>query len=449
MQYYGSKISENISKREPEGYLYCLNVPIARTGVQKYLAREVGLDGNSVVDVHRLPEEVFKGAAVASFEGMPITREHPPEEVDVRNISAYQKGHVQNVRRGAGDESEYLLADLVVTHDDLIRDILDNNVRDVSCGYEVEYKEGSDGKVYQVGIRGNHVAVVDSGRAGDRVAIRDSASPDNGEIKKVERSQIKVSKNGSVWARMFASFARDEAVKPEEVVEVADELFSKPEEGNPPPKKEEKAMDKRACDEGDPFMKKEEKPGGTPLTQDEGEELMALISELAQEVKSLKELVMTKPETDEEPPAEPEKKKELDPLLKLEEEVTSGEPLNEGAVTVPPEEIEVEDEDVPAAEPAAEQGPSPETKEAVVAAINELKPIIAGLPAQDRKRAADAASRAIRKAAGLMPTSAMDSRAKLAQMAARKRMAKDSAADNGAELGRKIMQARNPHYRNK
>ena len=29
------------------------------------------------------------------------------------------------------------------------------------------------------------------------------------------------------------------------------------------------------------------------------------------------------------------------------------------------------------------------------------------------------------------------------------RDAKDSAADNGAELGRKIMQARNPHYRNK
>ena len=43
MQYYGTRLSENISRREPEGYLLCLNVPVARTGVQEYLPEELGL----------------------------------------------------------------------------------------------------------------------------------------------------------------------------------------------------------------------------------------------------------------------------------------------------------------------------------------------------------------------------------------------------------------------
>ena len=43
MQYYGTRLSENISRREPEGYLLCLNVPVARSGTQEYLAEELGI----------------------------------------------------------------------------------------------------------------------------------------------------------------------------------------------------------------------------------------------------------------------------------------------------------------------------------------------------------------------------------------------------------------------
>ena len=43
MHYYGTRLSENISRREPEGYLLCLNVPVARTGTQDYLPEELGL----------------------------------------------------------------------------------------------------------------------------------------------------------------------------------------------------------------------------------------------------------------------------------------------------------------------------------------------------------------------------------------------------------------------
>ena len=53
MHYYGTRLSENISKREPEGYLLCLNVPVARTGIQEYLPGELGLSGPAAVPVLR------------------------------------------------------------------------------------------------------------------------------------------------------------------------------------------------------------------------------------------------------------------------------------------------------------------------------------------------------------------------------------------------------------
>ena len=108
MQYYGTRLSENISKREPEGYLLCLNVPVARTGTQEYLPEELGLPAGSgppgLIPVIRPEEEVFSKETIASFEGMPVTNDHPPDGVDIGNIKALQKGHAHNVRRGSGEE---------------------------------------------------------------------------------------------------------------------------------------------------------------------------------------------------------------------------------------------------------------------------------------------------------------------------------------------------------
>ena len=192
MQYYGTRLSENISRREPEGYLLCLNVPVARTGVQEYLPEELGLPLSSfflpsgsgaeggiegdrkalhTVPVLRPEAEVFSPETVASFEGMPVTDGHPPDGVTVDNIRALQKGHAHNVRRGSGDESDLLLADLIITDEGLIEAILGGK-REISCGYTYELCE-ENGRYIQRRIRGNHVAVVDAGRAGHRVCIRD------------------------------------------------------------------------------------------------------------------------------------------------------------------------------------------------------------------------------------------------------------------------------------
>ena len=170
--YFGSPISPN-QLETSEGYLICKNVPIARTGKQDYLAREMGVadaDPERVIPVMRNPEDVFSVETLASFEGKPVTLTHPPEDVTPENWAAYAKGHVQNVRR-CGD---YIMADLVITDPTLINQVRSGSMRQVSCGYHCDYT--ADGTGYkQTRIRGNHVAVVPLGRAGAAVSIQDAA----------------------------------------------------------------------------------------------------------------------------------------------------------------------------------------------------------------------------------------------------------------------------------
>ena len=99
------------------------------------------------------------------------------------------------------------------------------------------------------------------------------------------------------------------------------------------------------------------------------------------------------------------------------------------------------------------ENPIPGADRAVVlATINAIKPLIASLPAADRKAASDKAASVIRQAMN------KDTKAKKAGgyngivsvMQRQGKSAKDAtpARDNG-EIGRKIMASRNPHYKAK
>lgn len=171
VMYYGSPVSEHID-RTPEGFLVCRDVPVARTGPQQYLAREMQLDGDpeQLITVNRNPEDVFEATTLASLEGKPVTDGHPPENVGPENYSAYMKGTVRNVRR----DGEHIVADLIIYDPCLANEIETGAKREVSCGYTCNYVP--DGAGYkQTHIRLNHVAVVPKGRAGHEVAIHDAA----------------------------------------------------------------------------------------------------------------------------------------------------------------------------------------------------------------------------------------------------------------------------------
>uniref|UniRef100_UPI0006D0215C DUF2213 domain-containing protein n=1 Tax=Clostridium sp. NkU-1 TaxID=1095009 RepID=UPI0006D0215C len=217
LAYYGYTISPN-QIETGEGFLICRNVPIARTGSMDYLESELNPAGSSskMVKVLRSPEEVFSEAALSSFEGKPVTNEHPPELLTPETYSLYAKGHAQNVRKGEGRWEGHMVADLHVQDETLIREVQEGK-REISCGYECSYSDNGDGTYSQHDIRGNHVAVVTRGRAGKNVAILDSKK--ECRAKRPERKSSM--KKNSLFFKLFAQAAKD--ASPEELETMADD----------------------------------------------------------------------------------------------------------------------------------------------------------------------------------------------------------------------------------
>ncbi|MGJ0580347.1 DUF2213 domain-containing protein [Xenorhabdus bovienii] len=165
-----------------DGSLLCKDVPIARTGTQTYLPEEIDLepDANGLVTVYRTEDEVFSPETMASFEGVAVTLEHPEDKdgnivfVNPSNFSELAHGHIQNVRRGEDDKTDLLVADVLIKRQEAI-DAVKSGMTEVSCGYDAQYKQISPGKGKQYQITGNHLAIVDDGRAGSRCSIGDAA----------------------------------------------------------------------------------------------------------------------------------------------------------------------------------------------------------------------------------------------------------------------------------
>lgn len=217
LAYYGYTVSPN-QIETGEGFLICRNVPIARTGDQEYLGRELGLSGDDaekVVVVHRYPEEVFSDAALASFEGKPTTDDHPPELLTPDTASMYEKGHAQNIRKGTDEWEGYVIADLHI-HDRGLIDAIQRGKREISCGYECEYVSDGSGAFSQKNIRGNHIVVVNRGRAGKRAAILDSNTVKKDQAKRPERKAMK--KKG-LFFKIFGQAVKDKS--PEEIEQLA------------------------------------------------------------------------------------------------------------------------------------------------------------------------------------------------------------------------------------
>lgn len=168
-----SKLSENIALT-PEGYLVCTGVSIGRTGEMEYAAGEtpleVGPDGRVLIS--RDASELFKPEAIASFEGKSITIQHPKDWVAPENWRELTHGMMKNVRRGDGETANDLLADVFITDVRAI-ELVKSGLREVSCGYEAEYIQTGIGRGVQKNIVGNHLALVQEGRAGSAYAIKD------------------------------------------------------------------------------------------------------------------------------------------------------------------------------------------------------------------------------------------------------------------------------------
>ena len=426
--YFGSRISDHILKT-PEGFLICKDVPIARTGTQQYRGCEFGgpvADG--IYNVQRPEAEVFDRAAVASFEGKPVCDEHPEEDVTPDNYGRYMKGVCRDVRRGDGDLSNCLVADLVIYDADLINKI-EAGKREISCGYDCLWNPTSDSSYDQLEIRGNHVAVVDRGRAGHKVAIRDTADDKKGGTK--------MSK--SLIGRILRALARDESTTPEDMEAAAKLAGSSDAETRPQPAPAPAPA--APAGPATPAPAAVPQPDNKPAAMDEATE--ARFKKIEDALEAISSKLNPAP-----PAAEPKK----DALDALEEELQNKAPAAEPApagdeddVIEPPEDINAQDA-APEEDVEGECVPNAkEARDAAMALIKNLKPAVAAIPNEaQRKRAADSLAILIK---GSMQQDAQYG--ELMQMR-RRNAAKDSkpAVDDYA-LGREIAKRYNPHYKNR
>lgn len=189
-----ARLSEHM-ELTPEGYLLCEGAALARVGAMTYLPEEVPEDitrdfGGREVMIWRGEAEVFRPETLASFEGKPFTLEHPDEDVSPENWTELARGMVFHVRRGAGSAKDLMLADILITDAEAIAAV-QGGMRELSCGYDADFEVIRPGVGRQVNIHGNHVALVDHGRAGARCKIRDSEDvmkkQDKGLLDKLRR----------------------------------------------------------------------------------------------------------------------------------------------------------------------------------------------------------------------------------------------------------------------
>lgn len=171
-----------------EGYL-------TRTGIFVYRDAQ----GKTIREL-RPPEEVMHPDSLASFGLMPVTNDHPSELLTADNAKEYQVGTVSESVVADGDK---VRAALMITDAQAI-EALDAGKSELSCGYTADVVQESgvwQGQPYdakQINIRGNHVAIVDTGRAGPECALRMDAA--DGAAQEITMDPVMMELGGAQYA---------------------------------------------------------------------------------------------------------------------------------------------------------------------------------------------------------------------------------------------------------
>jgi len=152
----------------------------SKVGIQRYTAKELGLQGRPPGDILRIfrpSEEVFAQDSLDSFENAPITDDHPNENVTAANSRKYVIGTAVGKRVKVDDEhtgGEILIQDAAAIAK------IENGKAELSDGYacEIDLTPGTwKGQPYdgfKKNIRGNHIALVGAGRCGGACRILDA-----------------------------------------------------------------------------------------------------------------------------------------------------------------------------------------------------------------------------------------------------------------------------------
>lgn len=171
-------------KVDINGFWEIKDNPLTKEGVFLYLGRQIdpngekwGLDPDRIYHVYRPKTEIENEDTLKSFEGVPFIDEHEMlgdgcTPTDVKNIA----GTIHNIRM----KGNVMVGDFKIYSNDIKKQI-SKGKKQLSLGYRASFQKKPgifDGKAYdfiQVGIVGNHVALVENGRCGSDVRIFDKS----------------------------------------------------------------------------------------------------------------------------------------------------------------------------------------------------------------------------------------------------------------------------------
>lgn len=166
---------------DADGRMHVARTPISKANVCPYMGSEIpgwqslGLDPAKIYQLYRDPEELEKAAS--TFNNLPLLRRH----IQVSADAPMKDDVVGSIGSDVSFEAPYLMASLCIWDAEAIAGVDAEAVEELSSAYryDADMTPGTapDGTRYDGvmrNIRGNHLALVETGRAGPDVVVADS-----------------------------------------------------------------------------------------------------------------------------------------------------------------------------------------------------------------------------------------------------------------------------------
>ncbi|PND34819.1 hypothetical protein C1I89_10160 [Achromobacter pulmonis] len=191
---------------------------ISKAAVNPYRGSEIpdwealGLDANRIYFLLRDPQELEKAAP--TFNNIPLLSKHIP----VSAAEPQKEFVVGATGSNASYQAPFLKNSLVVWDAVAIALIESDEQKELSSAYRyrADMTPGNyEGVAYDGvmrDIRGNHVALVEVGRAGPDVVVGDSSTLNPSEIPKMKQSKTAIAVAGALGAYISPKLAQDAAV---------------------------------------------------------------------------------------------------------------------------------------------------------------------------------------------------------------------------------------------
>ena len=209
--------SPSMRTKDENGFLRVASSHISKETVNPYYGREIpgwqehGLDPDRIYYGYRAGEELKKAAH--SFDGLPLLLGHHVESA----ADPQKEYRVGSSGTDARWNAPYLDNSLFITDESAIRAVEDGAMREISCAYlyDPDFTPGEfNGTPYDFimrNIRGNHIALVEEGRAGPDVVVADE------QIRKPSNKTFLELLMGSIFKRFRGALDESPEVEQREV----------------------------------------------------------------------------------------------------------------------------------------------------------------------------------------------------------------------------------------